>query len=269
VNVKVAEIDSNEIAKWDPVLTRQLVGALRPAVKTWFRSEVRGLERIPPGSVLLVSNHSGGTLATDMPVFAVDFYGTLGYDRPLYGLAHDLILTGPTAGLLRRLGLIRADRSNAAEALRNGGAVLVFPGGDHDAYRPTWQQNVVDFNGRTGYVRAAIEAGVQIVPMVSIGGQEGQLYLGRGKWLAERLGLKRRMRTDILPVSLGLPFGLALIPLNLPLPTKIVTQVLAPIDIVSMFGEEPDVATVDAHVRSVMQEALITLSAQRRLPVLG
>ena len=264
-----AEFDSPEIAKFDPTLVKRWIAGLRPAVKTWLRSEVRGLERIPPGGVLVVSNHSGGALPTDMPVFACDYYKKFGFDRPLYGLAHDIILSGPTAGLMRRLGLIRANRANAASALRSGGAVLVFPGGDYDAYRPSWQQNVIDFRGRMGYVKTAIEAGVPIVPIVSIGGQEGQLYLSRGMWLAKRLGMKERMRTDILPISLGLPLGLTLIPLNLPLPTKVVTQILEPIDVVARFGEDASVESIDAHVRSVMQEALNDLAAQRRFPILG
>ncbi|MGV7835610.1 1-acyl-sn-glycerol-3-phosphate acyltransferase, partial [Mycobacterium kansasii] len=87
----------------------------------------------------------------------------------------------------------------AAAALRSGGVVVVFPGGDYDAYRPTTAENVIDFNGRKGYVRTAIEAGVPIVPMVGIGGQETQLYLTRGTWLARNLGIKRLLRSDILP----------------------------------------------------------------------
>jgi 1-acyl-sn-glycerol-3-phosphate acyltransferase len=264
-----SELVTPEIAKFDPVLVERWMAALRPAVKAWLRSEVRGLEHIPPGGVLLVSNHSGGALPTDMPVFAADYYKKFGFGRPLYGLAHDIILSGPTSGLMRRLGLIRANRTNAASALHSGGVVLVFPGGDYDAYRPTWRQNTINFRGRKGYVRTAIEAGVPIVPMVSIGGQEGQLYLNRGMWLAKLLGMKERTRTDIFPISLGLPFGLTLIPLNLPLPTKVVTQVLEPIDIEAQFGEDPDVEEVDAHVRSVMQSALNNLAAQRRFPVLG
>lgn len=267
--MNLSHIDSQEIAKFDPVLVERWLAVLRPAVKFWLRSEVRGLERIPPGGVLLVSNHSGGALPTDMPVFAADFYEEFGFDRPLYGLAHDIILSGPSSGLMRRLGLIRANRENATSALRSGGAVLVFPGGDYDAYRPTWHQNTIMFRGRMGYVRTAIEACVPIVPMVSIGGQEGQLYLNRGMWLAKKLGIKERMRTDILPISLGLPLGLTLMPLNLPLPTKVVTQVLEPIDIAARFGDDPDVESVDAHVRSVMQQALNDLASQRRFPIVG
>ena len=244
--MNAADIGTSEIAKFDPLLVERWMTALRPAVKGWLRSEVRGLERLPPGGVLLVSNHSGGALPTDMPVIACDYYKQFGFDRPLYGLAHDIILSGPTSGLMRRLGLIHANRANAANALRSGGAVLVFPGGDYDAYRPTWRQSTIDFRGRTGYVRTALESGAPIVPMVSIGGQEGQLYINRGMWLAKLLGIKERMRTDILPISLGLPFGLTLIPVNLPLPTKVVTQVLDPIDIAAEFGKNPNLDEVDA-----------------------
>jgi 1-acyl-sn-glycerol-3-phosphate acyltransferase len=130
--------------------------------------------------------------------------------------------------------------------------------------------NKIDFGGRTGYVRAALNAGVPIVPTVSIGGQENQLFLSRGEWLSKATRLDKLLRAKILPISFGFPFGLsAVVPVNLPLPTKIVTQVLPPIDIVAEFGEDPDIHEVDAHVRHVMQQALDTLAAARRLPVIG
>jgi 1-acyl-sn-glycerol-3-phosphate acyltransferase len=129
--------------------------------------------------------------------------------------------------------------------------------------------NTIDFNARTGYVRTAIEAGVPIVPAVSIGGQETQLFLTRGNWLARKLGITKA-RMDILPLSFGVPFGLSVIfPPNVPLPAKIVTEVLEPIDVTAQFGKDPDVAEVDAYVRSVMQTALDRLAGERRFPVLG
>ncbi|MCW2654639.1 MAG: glycerol acyltransferase [Mycobacterium sp.] len=264
------DIDNPEMAKWDPALTEQVKNAVAPIVKRWFRAEVRGLESFPAaGGALVVANHSGGMLTPDVFIFAPAFYDTFGYDRPLYTLAHYGVFIGPVGGLLRRLGVIHADRQNAANALHSGAVVLVFPGGDYDSYRPTLGENVIDFNGRTGYVRTAIEAGVPIVPTVSIGAQESQFFLTRGTWLAKRLGLPR-IRMEILPLSIGLPFGMSvLLPPNLPLPTKIITQALEPIDIVAQFGPDPDVDEVDAHVRSVMQTALDRLARQRRFPVLG
>ncbi len=259
-----------DIGKFDPVLTQRLMAAMRPVLKAYFRSEVRGLDSFPPGGALVVGNHSGGMFPMDVPIFSVDFYEKFGYDRPVYTLSHDILMTGPTGQLFRRTGYIRASRENAANALRSGGVVIVFPGGDYDAYRPTLSENVIDFNGRKGYVSTAIEAGVPIVPAVSIGGQETQLYLSRGTWLAERLGIKRLLRSAILPVSFGFPFGFsAVIPPNLPLPTKIVTQVLEPIDIAAQFGDDPDVDEVDEHVRSVMQQALKDLAGQAPFPDSG
>jgi 1-acyl-sn-glycerol-3-phosphate acyltransferase len=259
-----------EIAMWDPSFTKQLRNVVAPVVNRWFRADVRGLPNIPPaGGALVVSNHSGGMLTPDVFIFASAFYDAFGYHRPVYTLAHYGVFLGPLDGLLRRAGVIEASRENAAKALHSGAVVLVFPGGDYDSYRPTLTENTIDFNGRTGYVRTAIEAGVPIVPTVSIGGQETQLFLTRGNWLARRLGLSKA-RVDILPVSFGFPFGLSVIfPPNLPLPAKIVAEVLPPIDVTARFGSDPDIEEVDAHVRSVMQTALNRLARQRRFPVLG
>ena len=78
------------------------------------------------------------------------------------------------------------------------------------------------------------------------------------------------MRSKILPISFGFPFGLsAVLPVNVPLPTKIVMRVLEPIDIREEFGDDPDIDAIDSYVRGVMQRALDDLSAERRLPVIG
>ena len=264
----MADTDT-DVDKWDRGLTEHVVALTRPIVKHYFRSEVRGLDNIPPGASLVVANHSGGLTSFDLSVFAVDYYDTYGYDRPLYSLGFDTIFAGPAGDFFRRTGVIRATRENAAKALAAGAVVLVFPGGDFDVYRPTLRENVIDFGGRTGYITTALEANVPIVPAVSIGGQETQLYLTRGTWLAKLLGLQRRVRLEQMPVSFGFPFGLSVGTANLPLPAKIVTQVLPPIDITAQFGENPDIAEVDAHVRKEMQSALDRLAAQRRFPVLG
>ncbi len=267
----MTDIEPSEHTKWDPGLTERVMGIMRPFLKRYFRSETRGLENIPAGGALLVCNHSGGMLPMDVPILAADFYEQHGYDRPLYTLSHDMLSVGPTGEFFKKIGYISANHANADEALRSGGLVVVFPGGDYDVYRPTFSENVIDFGGRTGYVKAALNAGVPIVPAVGIGGQETQIFLTRGTWLAERLGpIARLARTKIVPVSFGFPFGLSLVvPPNIPLPSKIVMKVLPPIDIVAEFGEDPDIDEIDAHVRHVMQRALDELAGERRLPILG
>ncbi len=266
--------DSTDVDKWDRGLTEHVIALTRPIVKRYFRSEVRGLDNIPPGASLVVANHSGGLVTFDLSVFAVGYYDTYGYDRPLYALAFDTLFAGPAAEFFRRTGVIRATRENAAKALAAGGVVLVFPGGDFDVYRPTFRENVINFGGRTGYVTAAMEAGVPIVPAVSIGGQEEQLFLTRGTWLSRLLRLskleRKLFRTNILPITFGFPFGFSVVlPVNMPLPTKIITEVLPPINLAAEFGAAADVKHLDAHVRQVMQNGLKTLAAQRHFPVIG
>jgi 1-acyl-sn-glycerol-3-phosphate acyltransferase len=261
-NPELALRDPSYVARWLPFI--------RLAVKGWHRSEVHGIEQIPDGGALLVSNHSGGITTMDVPVLALAFFDHFGIERPLYVLTHDLMLMGPMGVLMRKAGLVAASRRNASDILRSGGVTVVFPGGDHDAYRPTSQSAVIDFDGRTGYVRSALEVGVPIVPVVSIGGQENQLYVARGERIAKRFGLQQRVRSKYWPVSVGFPFGVSMVfPPNLPFPTKIVTRVLEPIDLPAEFGADPDVDAVDREVRARMQAALSELAKGRRFPVLG
>jgi len=273
--VPKTDVEPMDIDKWDVGFTKWLVALTRPIYKLYFRSEVRGLEHLPPqGSALIVANHSGGLLTVDAQVFLVDYYPKFGYGRPVYVLGHDDLFHGPVIDLLGRSGIIRATQKNAAQALGAGALVLVFPGGDYDVYRPTMARNVIDFDGRTGYVEAAISAGVPIVPAVTIGGQESQFYLTRGRRLAGALGLTgwehRLFRSTLLPVTVGFPFGLSvLLPVNMPLPAKMVTELLPAIDIAAEFGPDPDVDEVDEHVRRVMQRGLDALAAKRRFPIIG
>ena len=257
--------------EWDPSLIRRMMALGGPMFKLYFRSEVRDIDRIPPGGALIVSNHSGGPATVDVPTLWLKFFETFGYDRPMYTLGLDLLFTGPLAAVMKHLGMIRASRDNAIGALRSGAVVVVFPGGDNDAMRPTSQQAVIDFSGRTGYVTTAIEAGVPIVPVVAIGGQETALFLTRGERLSHVLALDRLLRLKVVPIQIAPPFGLTVLDLpgRLPLPSQITIQVLPRIDLRRRFGPDPDEEAVYHAVTAIMQEALDELSAERDLPVLG
>lgn len=262
--------DVADLSLRDPGYVAKLLPLLRFATKWWFRSDVRDIDRIPEGGALVVSNHSGGLMAMDVPVIAVAFFDHFGEERPLYVLAHDMLFTGSAESVFSRAGFLKATRANANAVLRSGGVTIVFPGGDYDTFRPFTKNNTIDFAGRTGYVRTALANDVPLVPVVSIGGQEAQLHLARGEQLAKLLQLERLLRTRYMPLTFGFPFGLTFaFPPNLPLPTKIVTQVLEPIDIRAEFGDDPDIAEVDAEVRRRMQAVLDDLARARRFPVLG
>jgi len=203
-------------------------------------------------------------------VLTLAFTTYFGVERRFHQLAHNLVLSTPGLGWLRKFGTVAASHENADAALGSGATLLVYPGGDHETFRPSWQSGQIDFGGRRGYVDLALRHDVPIVPVVSIGGQETALFLTRGEGLARRLGLDRLLRVKILPLYLGLPFGLHVgtIP-YLPLPAQITVEFLSPIHPREEWGEDPDPAKVDAAVTRRMQRSLDRLSAERRLPLIG
>src|SRR5688572_4281626 len=269
VTRRVPEADLDER---DPDYIRERLPGLWLLSSLYFRGEVRGLGNIPEdGPVLLVGNHSGGNLTVDSGVFTLAFNAYFGVERPLYALAHNLVVSFPGLGFLRRHGVIAASPGNAKKALESGAAVLVYPGGDHEVHRPVWERNRVNFNDRKGWIRLALEQNVPIVPVVAIGGQETSLFLSRGETLAKMLWLDKAFRLKVLPVSLAVPWGLNVGDFlgHVPLPAKITIETLPPIRLREEFGEEPDLDEVYDHVTRLMQETLDALAAERRLPVIG
>jgi 1-acyl-sn-glycerol-3-phosphate acyltransferase len=237
----------------------------------YFRADVRGLHHIQrSGPVLLVGNHSGGMLAPDLFVFVLAFSTYFGVERRFYQLAHNGVVASPLGRIVRRYGTVAADPGNAELALRSGAAVLVYPGGDYEVFRPSWESGKVDFGGRKGFIRLALEMDVPIQPVVSIGSQETALFLSRGERLAKLAGLDRLLRLKTAPIMFGLPFGfMPGVFGHLPLPAKITVQVLPRIDLRERYGEDPDVDQIYDDVIWRMQDVLDSLSEQRRLPVIG
>jgi 1-acyl-sn-glycerol-3-phosphate acyltransferase len=261
-----------DLGERDPDVIRDDLPFLWLVASLWHRAEVRGMENVPAhGPVLLVGNHSGGNMIPDTFVFTMAFSTYFGVERPFHQLAHSLVLSMPWLSVLRRFGTVAASPENAALALDSGAAVLVYPGGDHETHRPSWERHRIDFDGRTGYVREALDAGVPIVPVVAVGGQETALFLTRGTGLARALGLDRAFRLKVLPISLALPWGVNVGDMlgHIPLPAKITIEVLPAIDLRERFGPDPDVEEIDRHVRALMQHTLDALAAERRFPVLG
>jgi 1-acyl-sn-glycerol-3-phosphate acyltransferase len=256
----------------DPDYIREKLPLFWLLSSLWFRGEVRGLGNIPDdGPVLLVGNHSGGNLTPDTTVFTVAFSTYFGVERAFYQLAHNLVLSMPHLAFLRKFGTVAASHSNARQALASGAALLVYPGGDYEVHRPSWERNRVDFGGRKGFIKLALEQRVPIVPVVSIGGQETALFLSRGERLARLLALDRILRMKVLPISLAVPWGLNVGDMagHIPLPAKITIETLPPIDLHAEFGPDPDPSEIYDHLIRMMQDTLDALASERRLPVLG
>jgi 1-acyl-sn-glycerol-3-phosphate acyltransferase len=259
------------IDEWNPDYIRRAIKVMGPLFRYYFRGEVRGLEKIPDeGPVLIVGNHSGGLMIADTFVFTMSFYEHFGPERRFHQLAHDLAVKWPGTGI-RSFGTVNASRENAMKAFDKGAAVLVYPGGDYETFRPSWHTDRIEFGGRQGFIKLALEAGVPIVPLVAIGGQESGLFVTRGERASRALKLDKKARLKVLPITVGPPFGINILdfPMRLPIPAKITIEVLDPIELGERFGEEPDPDEVYDELTSCMQDALSSLAEERALPVVG
>jgi 1-acyl-sn-glycerol-3-phosphate acyltransferase len=261
------QVPAADLDERDPDYIRETLPRLWLAASLYFRARVRQLENIPEeGPVLLVGNHSGGNLTPDSLVFQLAFSTYFGVERRFHQLAHNLVLSMPGLSWMRKYGTVAATPSNAERALDAGAALLVYPGGDYEVHRPSWESGKVDFAGRKGFIRLAKQTGVPIVPVVSIGGQETALFLTRGEGLAKFLRIDRMFRLKVLPISLSLPWILNVGDMlgHIPLPAKITVEVLPAIDVSELDVDEAYDLVVDR-----MQATLTRLQHERRLPVLG
>ena len=264
-------LDGNDLDAWDPNYIRRVLPIWRTVMGTYFRGEVRGLDNIPDtGPALLVGNHSGGTMIADTFVFSTAFYTRFGPDRRFHQLAHDIAARVPATGI-SRWGTVAASHENARKAFEMGAPVLVYPGGDYETFRPTWHSDRIEFGGRKGFIKLALQQGVPIVPVVAIGGQETALFLTRGERAAKLTRWAKATRIKVLPMALAPPFGVSVLdlPPRLPLPSKIIVEVLPPVDLVERFGENPEHEEVYNELTGEMQDALSELQDERTLPVVG
>jgi 1-acyl-sn-glycerol-3-phosphate acyltransferase len=265
-------LSGKDLDQWDPEYIERTLPVMSLLFGTYFRGEVRGLANIPAeGPALLVGNHSGGLMIADSFVFSIGFYEHFGPRRRFHQLAHDLAARLPGMGLIRYYGTVAASHDNARRAFELGAPVLVYPGGDYETFRPSWHSSDIEFGGRKGFIRLALEQGVPIVPVVAIGGQETALFLTRGQRVARALRLDQLTRIKVFPIALGPPFGVNVLDLpgRLPLPAKITVEVLPPIDLEDRFGPDPEPERVYDDVTEEMQAALDMLSDEREAPLLG
>jgi 1-acyl-sn-glycerol-3-phosphate acyltransferase len=173
--------------------------------------------------------------------------------------------------MLARWGTVPASPENMERALDRGAALLVYPGGDHETYRPSWESAKIDFAGRRGFARLALEYDVPIVPIVAIGGQETALFLGQGRRLAQTLRVDRAFRIKVFPAVLGPPVGTTILdmPIRFPLPAKITVSVGQPINLREKLGRNAGPDEAYKLVTTNMQRTLTRLGKERTVPVVG
>jgi 1-acyl-sn-glycerol-3-phosphate acyltransferase len=225
----------------DPQVIRNFMPIWQWFYNYYFRVKTDGWEHIPDGQVLLVGSHNGGLAAPDMTMMMYDWFQRFGTERLAYGLMHPIAWNTyrPLARFASQTGAIRAHPNMAIAAFERGASVLVYPGGAEDVFRPFYRRDKIEFAGRKGFIKLALRQKVPIVPLISKGAHETMIVLGDVYQIARQLEKQgilpqllpsNSLAPEILPIFLGLPWGIGLGPLpNFPFPTNIHTRVCKPI----------------------------------------
>ena len=236
---QAASVSPNKLTGWslnerNPQIINQLMPFFGWVYKYYFQVQTDGWENIPPtGKVLLIGSHNGGLAAPDTVMMTYDLFRKFGTDRLAYALMEPKIwqVFPPLARLATQVGTIQPHPNLAREALRRGAALLIYPGGAKDVFRPYYLRHSIYFHGHQGFIKLALQEEVPIVPFISYGAHSTLIVLADlypQLQQLHQLGMPWLGGIDpgVFPIYLGLPWGIALGPLpNIPLPIPLHTRV--------------------------------------------
>ena len=272
--VVTGTLDADSIDNFDYRLVRLALPPAHAVARLYFRAEVIGLERVPDGPAMLVGNHNAGITFLEPFMMADMWYRLHGESDPLFFLAHDAMLKIPVLrNVLLKFGCVRASKDNSLKIFDAGCKLVVFPGGNYEAFRKYSRRNTVDFGGHKGFARLAVQTDVPVVPMLSIGGHETFFVLCRGERLAKLTRADKILRSRSFPVALALPWGIMFGPFfHFPLPARCTVEFgepFLPSDIVAHHDKDEKVDTVYDEAVSRIQLMMDEQASIRRCPVIG
>lgn len=234
----------------DPQWAKYAVSVAAFFHRFYFRAEVRGIERVPEGRVLLVANHSG-QLPFDAMVIGASMFLDAEPPRIIRSMVEKWTQTLPFVSMFfSRVGQVVGVPENARRLLDLGEVILVFPEGARGISKSFHHRYQLTEFG-LGFMRLALETGTPIVPVAVIGGEEQYISLGNLESVARRLHIPS---FPLVP-QLFVPGG------QLPLPTKYRITFGEPI----RFEGDPDdddaviedkVLTVKSAIQSMLNRGL-------------
>ncbi len=244
----------------DPAFIAAMLPLLESFNARYFRLRSEGTENAPAGPAMFVANHNGGIVGPDLFCTLATLWRLFTPKKPLYALAHDFAMRQftPLGRVLQKAGAVAACRDNARRVLETGGHLLVYPGGDLDAYRRFDRRNEVVILPRTGFVEVARSVGAPIVPIVTRGAHRSACVLFEGEAIARALRMRKWARLERFPIALALPWIVALGPWlpYFPLPFSVSLRVLQPVYV----APREDTLAAATRIQSLMQSALLEMA---------
>ncbi|WP_375771755.1 acyltransferase family protein [Archangium gephyra] len=171
----------------------------------YHRVETFGIEKVPKGRVLLISNHSG-QLPMDGAMIGVSLLLEADPPRAIRSMVEKWVPSLPyVSTFMARVGQIVGTPENCRRLLEADEAILVFPEGVRGLGK-LWPQRYQLQDFGLGFMRLALETDTPIVPIAVVGAEEQSPALVDVKPLAKLLGFPS--------------FPLTVTGMPLPLPTK-------------------------------------------------
>lgn len=177
----------------------------------YFRVQVHGIEQVPQGRVLLVSNHSG-QLPLDGAMIGVAMLVEADPPRAIRAMVEKWVPSLPyVSTFMARCGQIVGTPENCRRLLAADEAIVVFPEGVRGLNKLYSQRyQLQDFG--LGFMRLALETDTPIVPVAVIGAEEQAMALANIKPVAKLLGFPSLPLTPTvvpfpLPTRYHLYFG--------------------------------------------------------------
>ena len=214
--------------------------------RNYFRVEAYGIEKVPAGRVLLVSNHSG-QLPLDGAMIGVSMMLEASPPRAIRSMVEKWVPSLPyVSTFMSRMGQIVGTPENCRRLLESEEAILVFPEGQRGINK-LWPQRYQLPEFGLGFMRLALETHTPIVPIAVVGAEEQAPALMDLKPVAKLLGFPS------FPVT---PTGLPI-----PLPTKYRLYYGDPLRFTGRPDDEDSeldkkVRTVKAAIQSMLHQGL-------------
>ncbi len=196
---------------FSPQFTKNVVPIAAWMYKYYFRVELNGVNNVPAGRVLLISNHSG-QIPLDGMMIASGMFLEASPPRAVRAMVERWVPTLPyVSTFMARCGQTLGTPANAKRLLDNDEALVVFPEGTRGINKLWWQRYMLQDFG-LGFMRLALETNSPIVPIAVVGAEEQIPALFNFKTAAKFFGMPAFPVTPFFP-WLG-PAGF------LPLPVK-------------------------------------------------
>jgi len=184
---------------FDPEVAKTAIPIILFFYRHYFRVQCFGLEHVPAGRVMLISNHSG-----QLPIDGMMICSALVLEAEPPRIVRSMVETWVpslpfVSHLFARWGQIVGTRENCLRLLEADQPILAFPEGVRGINKTFGERYQLQEFG-LGFMRLALQARAPIVPVAVVGAEEQTVSVHNARGLARVLGLPNLPITPLTPL---------------------------------------------------------------------